>query len=167
MYWITQHLDTLIAAIATSAAAIFAYRSARMSEIANKAQFSPLLIPSDITYISADDHLENSKPNESSFYLNIQNRSEFSNAFAKNIVISINGDVWWELGTLDSGGNVMPQKRGVLKEQVLSKELVIAYEDILGNKFQTRCTLSNKIEKQSEIHSSATMIRFDWKYIQK
>ena len=167
MSWFFQHLDTLIAAIATCAAAYFAYRSARMSEIANKAQFSPLLIPSDITYISDNDYLENGKPNKSSFYLNIENRSEYANAFAKNILISVGGREWWGLKTLDSGESVTPQKQGALKEDVLSKELKITYEDILGNKFETKCFLSDKIEKVSEIHSSATMIKFDWKYIQK
>lgn len=165
--WVVHNLLNLIVSIGTLLAAYFAYRSAKMSEIANKAQFSPLLIPSNIIYISAGAYIENDQKNKSSFYLTIENRTQFTNAFAKNITISINGDLWWSLETLDSGVSTRPEKKDILKEEILSKELVIAYEDILGNKFETRCILGSELKSRSPIHSESDMIPFDWQYIQK
>jgi len=165
--WFLQHFDTLVAAIATSVAAFFAYRSAKMSEQANKAQFSPLLIPIKIDYIPEGSHQVNNKPNKSAFSITIENRTEYKNAFAKNISIEINEDLRWKVDTLNPDKMAYLSREDISKDKFLSKILSIKYFDILGNKFETICNLSNEIVKESPIHHEATFVGFDWKYIQK
>ncbi|MBU6430982.1 MAG: hypothetical protein KGJ58_03670 [Patescibacteria group bacterium] len=127
IYWLIQHIDTLIASMTTIVVAFFAYRSARMSEIANKAQFSPVIEPVEVMYHMSTDQSH-------SLSMKLRNVSKYPAAFAKSVEIVIDGKIIM----LD---NIDPDETRTITNNNMALNLTgqfyIKYEDILGNKFKT------------------------------
>ena len=155
---LNQEVIGFLTAAGTLAAACFAYRSAKMSKIANIAQFSPLIVPLPIQqYMPAGEDTEvDGSPTPARIYFKIENRSIYKNAFAKKISVNIMRNEY----TLDS---LNPEKDHIFRlnnielEKVLNKDFMINYEDILGNKFITVFNLTELKDKK---------ILCKWNYIQ-
>ncbi len=143
-------LISLIAAIATGVAAYFAYRSAKMSEIANKAQFSPLLIPTEIYYQEAEPF------NPSHFFIRLDNSTEYKNAYAKNIYAEVNGE---RLMRDDIKPGSYHHFRWDNTVKITTGQITFYYEDILSNKFETKCLLQGE--------APGNKVLFGWRYYQK
>ncbi len=169
LHSLNKNLFSILSTVGVLLAAYFSYRSAKMSEQANKANFSPLIVPNTISYIPAGDYLTNGKPCESSFNMTIENRTEYKNAFAKNVAIEIGGKVWWKIESLNPSQSVGLNTNDKSIDEFLSKLIQITYEDVLGNKFKTECLSADKVTKDplyGDIEQTATHIRFNWRYIQ-
>lgn len=171
IYWLQNNLIELLTAIGTLFAMYFAYRSAKMSETANKAQFSPFIVPTIFYYNKGNER--GTQPN--SFWFEIENRSEYKNAFAKKVKIIINGskinNSEWEIKennsiinnceTINPGQKVTVAKKNIDITNFVPGTVKISYEDILGNKFQTICNLID-CDKNKDNY-----IDYSWKYKQK
>jgi hypothetical protein len=169
LHSLNKNLFNILSAVGVLVAAYFSYRSAKMSEQANKANFSPLIVPSTISYIPVGDHLTNGKPCESFFNIIIENRTEYKNAFAKNISIKIENKVWWKIESLNPSQSCDLNANNKPIDNFISKLVQITYEDILGNKFKTECFLADKVTKDplyGDMEQTATHINFHWCYVQ-
>jgi len=167
--FLTEHLNSIISLVAVTAmtaAAYFAYRSARMSEVSNKAQFSPFLLPYYINYFKEGLHRTNSEPSKSNLMVDLENRTEYKNAFAKNIVAKIDGVSIWKTSSLGPGDQDRFSVPDISSDKVLGKTLTIEYQDILGNKFETKCQLAEKTGYEKEAEKDSPHVSFKWSYKQ-
>ena len=169
--WIKNNIVDILVALGTLGAMYFAYRSAKMSEMANKAQFSPFIVPVYFFFNKGNDR--GTQPN--SFSFEIKNGSEYKNAFAKNVEIVVSGSKInnsdWKITennlTLNTYETInSEQKITLTKEKIDIINFVpgiikISYEDILGNKFETICNLGD-FDKEKDGN-----IDYSWTYKQK
>jgi hypothetical protein len=152
--WLTtaSAIAGVISAICTGIAAYYAARSAKMSEKANRAQFSPFIVPTRIFYSSQSKIFE----------ISFRNKTQYQNAYAKNVYIEKSGSRAWEDDTIgpDNPEYAPSSARfdNIEANDEFFSEIKIIYEDILKNKFETKI-IPIRIEDKSTLD-------FKWEYIQ-
>lgn len=138
-----------VLSVATSFTVLFAYRSAKISEQANKASFSPILKP--ISSQISGDRLS----------VTFQNISNYHFAYAKSIRVYLDGVLISERDSLDPDHEDTIYKYKIERKDVVNKKISIKYLDILKNKFETIFTIKADKEEQNYFNVQ------DWQYIQK
>ena len=152
IHWIGQNMLNLLVSIGTLLTAFFAYRSAKMSEQSNRANFSPLIIPRSAFFQGRDSE---------EFILHFENISTYHNAYAKKIEVFLEGVSIDKVDSISPEANHTIYNKPVKKENIVFKKISIIYFDIMNNKFETTCTIKEKGDvKNLYIDLS------DWKYIQ-
>lgn len=146
-----------IITIATAFVAYFAWRSAKISEQANRANFSPLLIPTGFSY--EKEKTVNDKLVPSQVFIVMNNTSTYQNAYAKNIMLKIGSETKTQK-TIEPGSNHYFRFSGRSIKELCGEALCVNYQDILQNRFITYIYIKPQVEGARELHIE------NWRYVQ-